>query len=211
MPVQNRIDTESALSHYHSCDSLLYERARAALQSSPRLEVPTPKHPDEYFPTLVRSIVSQQISTKAAASIYATLGRSYALVPQNMANVSQADLQTCGVTKQKAAYISRLAIAWDTLCVHDFPSLSNQEIYDVLIQQYGIGRWTVEMFLLFAMARPDIFSSGDLGLRQQIGRWYSVESTDIAAIEEIASSWAPYRSVATLTLWFYLDNGPVLL
>lgn len=205
------IDSVAALNHLAQADVFMFERVAYACNREPALLLPVPKTPREYFPTLVRSIISQQISTKAAAAIYQRLRSQCTLLPKKISQLSVADLHQCGLTRKKAEYVLALAQNWRTLQVTEFAALSDSDITKRLTQQYGIGVWTAQMFLLFAMARSDVFAIGDLGLRQQVAAWYSVSPNDHTAIEQIAERWSPHRSVASLTLWFHIDNGPVLL
>ena len=197
--------------HYAIVDDLMQQRAAAALAAQPPLAVPQPKLTSEYFPTLVRSIVSQQISTKAAAAIFERLQRTVTLEPHTMHACDPHILRSCGLTKQKSTYVLALAQSWESLEVASFTSLPDAEIVRRLTAVKGIGVWTVQMFLLFALARPDVFAVGDLGLRQAVARWYELDTADQAGIEHVALQWAPHRSLASLTLWFHVDNGPVLL
>ncbi len=207
----NTIDIDQALRHLRTVDSLIYKRATQALEYSPPLQIPKAKPSNYYFATLVRSIVSQQISTKAATAIFQRLNTSISIDPKSISACSQEDLCGHGLTKQKAKYTLHLAKNWRNLKTEEFISLPDEEIVDRLVAQYGIGLWTAQMFLLFAMARSDVFAVGDLGLRQQVANWYEIDPNDINGITQITENWAPHRSLASLTLWFYIDNGPILL
>lgn len=200
-----------ALQHFAETDPCIHAVCESAFASEDPPLLPLPKPVDQYFSTLVNSIVSQQISTKAAAAIYKRLSNSVTLTPAGVQAFNEEVIKSCGVTKQKTRYIKSLAIDWDALQVETFADLSDAEVIARLSACYGIGRWTAEMFLLFAMARPDVFSVGDLGLRQQVSKHYDVSSSNHAAIRDIAAKWSPHRSVASLALWHEIDNGPVLL
>lgn len=200
-----------ALDHFAVADPQMHEICRRAFNADAPPRLPQAKSPRAYFPTLVNSIVSQQISTKAAAAIFARLQEQVPLVPQTVAAIEESVIRECGVTKQKARYIVALADSWPTLAPAEFTSLEDAEIITRLSACYGIGRWTAEMFLMFALARPDIFSVGDLGLRQRVAQHYAVEPGALADIRAIAAVWSPYRTVASLSLWHEIDNGPVLL
>ncbi len=205
------IDTSLALTHLRTADPRMATIVRAAVDASPGVAIPTAKHPDAYFPTLVRSIVSQQISTKAAASVFARLHSAVELHPEAIMQHNDATLRACGLSAQKVRYVRALAAQWSSLGADRFPALADEEIQRRVCACYGIGQWTAEMFLLFAMARPDIFSAGDLGLRQRVATHYDVSSDDARAIAELSERWSPHRSVVSLALWYELDNGPVLL
>lgn len=203
--------TQAALTHFASTDKCMYSLCQHAFASSNPPVWPKSKPATKYFPTLVNSIVSQQISTKAAASIFSRLETAITLTPEQVMIAEEAAVRACGVTKQKARYIVALAKTWPKLQTKQFPALTDQEIINRLSGCYGIGRWTAEMFLLFAMGRPDVFSVGDLGLRQQVAKHYNLPPTAHKQIQNIATHWSPYRSVASLVLWHEIDNGPVLL
>lgn len=207
----NIINVDQSLWHLRTVDSLMHKRAAQALEHSPPLQIPKAKPSNYYFATLVRSIVSQQISTKAAAAIFQRLNTSISIDPKSISACSYGDLCAHGLTKQKAKYTLHLAKNWKNLKTEEFIFLPDEEIVDRLVAQYGVGLWTAQMFLLFAMARSDVFAVGDLGLRQQVANWYEIDPNDINSITLITENWAPHRSLASLTLWFYIDNGPVLL
>ena len=205
------IDVRCALDHFVHTDPLMHSMVRQAAQADTPLLFPNAKPMSDYFPTLVRSIISQQISTKAATSIYDRLRSLCQLKPQSISQLPLCTIQSSGLTSQKAKYIHQLARNWSAIKAEEFVGMSDKAVLDRLTAQYGIGMWTAQMFLLFALARPDVFAYDDLGLRQQVVSWYKLTSEDKETILEISRQWIPHRSVASLTLWFYIDNGPVLL
>jgi DNA-3-methyladenine glycosylase II len=205
------VSTQTALWHFAVNDTRMHDLCRHAFAHTNPPLFPSPKRVADYFPTLVNSIVSQQISTKAAAAIFKRLNEAVTLTPEGVQSTSEETIRNCGVTKQKTRYISQLAQNWPDLHAESFTYSCDAEIITRLRACYGIGTWTAEMFLLFAMARSDVFSVGDLGLRQQVSRHYDVAPTDYAAITNITTYWSPYRSIASLVLWHEIDNGPVLL
>ena len=204
------ISVPAAMRHYAQVDPRLHTCVTALLDIAPPLVIPEAKPVQHYFSTLVRSIVGQQISTKAATAIYETLANNYSIQPAVLANVPADELQSSGLTKQKTRYIQALAKKWSQLDVAEFPTLTDEAITARLTACYGIGAWTAQMFLLFAMSRPDVFAIGDLGLRQQVARWYQIDVCDLVTIRTITDRWSPHRSLAVLALWFAIDNGPVL-
>jgi DNA-3-methyladenine glycosylase II len=165
------------------------------------------------FPTLVRSIVFQQLSGKVARVIYNRLLDAAAngaeLTPQAILKLKPAKLRAAGLSKQKSEYILDLArrthegsVVFET--IHQ---LSDQEVIEHLTAVKGIGVWTAQMFLIFALRRTDILPTGDLGVRMAIRKAYDLrELPKPAEIEEIARSWRPYCSVATWYLWRSLDD-----
>jgi len=164
------------------------------------------------FETLVRSIVYQQLSGRVAAVIF---GRLIALVPgqklspENILKLTPARMRTAGLSKAKTAYIrdlarktARGALKFDTL-----PEMSDHEVIEHLTQVKGIGVWTAHMFLMFALQRPDVLPTGDLGIRTAIRKAYGLNDLPHAKhIEEIAVRWRPYCSVATWYLWRSLEG-----
>lgn len=161
------------------------------------------------FQTLARSIVGQQISVKAAASIF---GRFAALVgkmtPAAVAALSDESLRACGFSGQKVAYVKDLARRFDTGEVKPrrWSRMEDEAIIEELVAVKGIGRWTVEMFLIFHMKRPNVLPVDDLGLRRAMERHYNEGSPlTRAEMRAIATAWTPFCSVATWYLWRSLD------
>jgi DNA-3-methyladenine glycosylase II len=174
------------------------------------------EHSEPSFGTLVRSIVNQQLSGKAAAVI---LGRLIAMLPsgkitpETILKLTPARMRKAGLSKQKTAYIRDLArktlkghVKFETLA-----ELPDHEVIEHLTQVKGIGVWTAHMFLIFALRRPDILATGDLGVRSAIRKAYQLEELPHPQqIEEMAVVWRPYSSVAMWYLWRSLE-GPAQL
>jgi len=164
------------------------------------------------FETLVRSIVYQQLSGRVAAVIF---GRLLALVPgqkltpEGILKLTPARMRKAGLSKQKTLYIrdlahktARGALRFDTLT-----EMSDQEVIEHLTQVKGIGVWTAHMFLMFALQRPDVLPTGDLGVRMAIRKAYALDDLPHAKyIEDMAARWRPYCSVATWYLWRSLEG-----
>jgi len=171
------------------------------------------EHSEPGFSTLVRSIVNQQLSSRVASVI---LGRLTAMLPgaevtpDAILKLTPARMRKAGLSKQKTAYIRDLArrtnkghIKFETL-----PDLTDHEVIEHLTQVKGVGVWTAHMFLIFALRRPDILATGDLGVRSAIRKAYQLEELPLPAqIEELAVAWRPYSSVAMWYLWRSLE-GP---
>jgi DNA-3-methyladenine glycosylase II len=171
------------------------------------------EHRDPSFETLVRSIVYQQLSGKVATVI---LGRLIALLPgskvtpEAILKLTPARMRKAGLSKQKTAYIRDLArktlkghVKFETLA-----GLPDHEVIEHLTQVKGIGVWTAHMFLIFALRRPDILATGDLGVRAAIRKAYQLEELPHPKqVEEMALVWRPYCSVAVWYLWRSLE-GP---
>ena len=164
------------------------------------------------FHTLARSIVGQQISVKAAQSVW---NRFSALVPVvspgPVLKIKAKDLRACGLSERKCEYIFDLARRFidGAVHVHRWPQMSDEEVIADLIQVRGIGRWTAEMFLMFNLLRPDVFPLADLGLRKGIRRAYFKREVSLRTMARLGENWRPWRSVATWYLWRSLDPLPV--
>lgn len=171
------------------------------LARTPPLPVLTPTpHP---FGTLVRSVVGQQLSTQAAASIAARLEDALGGVePEALLRTPPDKLRALGLSWAKVRTVRALADAALSGQV-DFAHLSglpDAAVIDALTPLPGIGRWTVEMFLMFGLARPDVFSFGDLVLRQGLSRLYPHAAPGTAQAAVVAA-WSPYRTLAARVLW----------
>ncbi len=171
----------------------------------------TVKTERDRFSSLTRAIVSQQISGKAAQSIWARL--EDLLAPQGVtaeAIQSQAveDLREAGVSRQKGGYIKDLAsrVATGELQLNLLGRKADEQVIAELTQVKGVGRWTAQMFLIFTLARLDVLPVDDLGVKTAIRNAYGLpELPGAGAIEEIAQPWRPYASVATWYLWQSLE------
>jgi DNA-3-methyladenine glycosylase II len=158
--------------------------------------------------SLVGSIISQQISVKAAAAIEA---RFAALIeadgfpsPEQAIGVPEANLRACGLSAAKTRYVRDLAERWtDGRLPHDrLPAMDDEEVIRELTQVKGIGRWTAEMVLIFSLARPDVLPVDDLGFRNAVQRAYELpERPGAPRVRELGEPWRPFRSAATLYLW----------
>jgi DNA-3-methyladenine glycosylase II len=170
----------------------------------------TGKPKAKYFESIVGSIVSQQISVKAADAVWKKFTKGVGKVtPENLKTRTIDELRTYGVSRQKANYIIKSAEIWETLPVAKFAKMENEEVIAELTKLYGIGRWTAEMFLMFTLARPDVFSMGDWGLLTSIKHNYKLDptkKTHLKKIEKLTAAWAPHRTLASLTLWHHKDN-----
>jgi len=165
------------------------------------------------FTTLARSIVGQQISVKAAQSVWERLGANVGTVsPVSIARARKPTLRKSGLSGQKAAYLKDLASKFldGTLDTTGWHALDDEALIVELTQVKGIGRWTAEMFLMFHLTRPDVLPLADLGLQRAMRLHYNHgRALSIARMRKIGTVWAPWRSVATWYLWRSLDPIPV--
>ena len=165
------------------------------------------------FTTLARSIVGQQISVKAAQSVWERLAAHLGEVsPASMSRVRMPALRGCGLSGQKAAYLKDLAAKFldGTLDAMRWRALDDETLIAELTRVKGIGRWTAEMFLMFHLARPDVLPLADLGLQRAMRLHYNRgRLLSAARMRRIGAVWAPWRSVATWYLWRSLDPIPV--
>jgi DNA-3-methyladenine glycosylase II len=165
-----------------------------------------------YFESLCVAIINQQLSGKAAATIEK---RFKSLFPgdrfpsaRQVLKKSDDKLRTAGLSFQKISYIKSLAKLVDINKINfsKFKNLSDEEIIEILTRVKGIGRWTAEMFLMFCLNRPDVFSHGDLGLKNAIKKWYKLDAkTHAKKYHRLVESWSPHRTTAARYLWASLD------
>lgn len=164
------------------------------------------------FRMLVRSIVSQQISTSAARSIRKRLDRLFAphrMTAQRLAEIKPQRLASVGLSKQKTSYLLDLArkVQGGQVRLRSVGRMNDEEVVHELTQVKGVGRWTAQMFLIFSLGRLDVLPYDDLGIRKAISQIYQLsELPDREVCEEIASPWRPYASVASWYCWRSLDQ-----
>ena len=166
--------------------------------------------------TLMRSIVGQQISVKAAASVWQKIiDLLDEIKPDNVLLSGFENLRSCGLSKQKTQYILNIAEHFKSHNINDESYWNDREfsnIYDELITIKGIGPWTAEMFGMFYLLERDIFPLKDLGILKAINQLYCVDGVPLKIDQVVAISnrWKPYRTVASWYLWRSIDNEAVL-
>jgi len=167
------------------------------------------------FSTLARSIVGQQISVKAAQTVwhrFAALPKK--MTPAHVLRLKVDDMRAAGLSARKVEYLVDLSIQFDAGTVHekDWQAMDDDAIIAELVAIRGIGRWTAEMFLIFYLIRPNVLPLDDVGLINGISQnYFSGESVSRSDAKEVAAAWAPYCSVATWYIWRSLDPLPVLV
>ena len=165
------------------------------------------------FVTLARSIVGQQISVKAAQSVwdkFAVLPRK--MTPANVLKLKVDDMRAAGLSARKVEYLVDLALHFDggLLSTAEWDGMSDDAIIEELVAIRGIGRWTAEMFLIFYLMRPNVLPLDDVGLINGISHnYFSGEAVSRSEAREVSAAWAPYCSVATWYIWRSLDPLPV--
>ena len=171
--------------------------------------------PADVYGALVRSITGQQLSVKAAASIYARLlerfdGRTP--TPEQILADDPEELRAaCGFSRAKVKYLRSLAehVLSGELEIDRLSELGDDEVIRELTAVKGIGEWTAHMFLMFTLHRPDVLPTGDLGVRNAVQRAYGLERPPAPAeLTALAEPWRPHRTAACLLLWHSLDNAP---
>lgn len=166
------------------------------------------------FGLLVRAIISQQISTKAATSIRTKLEgllQPHGIKPEAILDASDALLRSAGLSSSKARSVRDLAdkVHHGHVPLHDLHDADDEEVISRLIPVHGIGRWTAEMFLIFSLGRLDVLPVADLGLRVGVQKQYRLRKLpEKDHLFELAEPWRPYRSIATWYFWRSLGNVP---
>lgn len=174
----------------------------------------TLKRSDDYFGVLVRSIISQQISTQAAKTIFRKLQETFApqpLHPHLILEASEDSLKAAGLSASKQRYLRDLSekLESKTLVLDDVPELDDEAVIQRLLPVKGIGRWTAEMFLMFALGRPDVLPVADLGIIVGVQREYGLKTKpEKEELLEIAEPWRPYRTVGSWYIW--RTFGPIV-
>ena len=158
----------------------------------------------DLFSSLVRCIVGQQVSAKAAATVYLRLeSRLGIITPEAVAKATIEEIQQCGLSTRKAGYIKGIgdAVAGGSLDLAALTALPDEEVIRGLSSLKGIGTWTAEMLLIFCLERPDVVSWGDLAIQRGMIRLYNLETLSREEFERYRRRYSPYGSVASLYLW----------
>ncbi|MBI2771364.1 MAG: DNA-3-methyladenine glycosylase 2 family protein [Burkholderiales bacterium] len=165
------------------------------------------------FTTLARSIVGQQISVKAAQTVWDRFARlPRRMTAGNVLKLKVDDMQAAGLSARKIEYLVDLSLHFDSGAIHAnaWKDMGDEEIITELVGIRGIGRWTAEMFLIFHLMRPNVLPLDDVGLISGISKnYFSGEAVSRSDAREVAAAWAPYCSVATWYIWRSLDPLPV--
>jgi DNA-3-methyladenine glycosylase II len=197
---------KAILTHFKKVDPILFNLA----QKHDQKEVGVPR---EYFASLSRKIVGQQLSVKAAQTIW---GRFESLFPENrvtpeeLLKISDEKIREAGISRPKIGYLKGMAtdILDEKVVLEGLDKLTDEEVITLLTKLKGFGRWSAEMFLMFDLGREDVFSSGDLGLLRAIERHYGLSNPSTEDLEKLAQKWSPYRTYASKILWKSLEKTP---
>jgi DNA-3-methyladenine glycosylase II len=172
------------------------------------------ERPGDAYGTLLRAIVGQQLSSKAAATIYKRvleLFGGHAPTPRQLLKADPDEMRAAGLSRAKVAYLRDLAqhVEEGTLELDRLPELPDEEVAQQLTAIKGLGQWTADMFLIFHLGRPDILPVGDQGIRRAMQVEYGLRKLpDAKRMRQIAKPWQPHRTLACLYLWSSLDNAP---
>jgi DNA-3-methyladenine glycosylase II len=172
------------------------------------------ERPNDAYGALLRAIVGQQLSTKAARTIYlrvVDLFGGSTPTPEQLLDAKEEDLRSCGLSGRKTEYIRDLAahVLSGELELDRLGELGDEEVIEEIVAVRGLGQWTAEMFLMFHLERPDVLSGGDLGIRKAIQVEYGLEEMPTPTrVVEIGEPWRPHRSLASLYLWESLAAVP---
>jgi DNA-3-methyladenine glycosylase II len=196
----------AAMRHLRRADPVMAEMIRGVGPFAIRLE-------KNRFQALVRSIIAQQISGKAARSIWRRVQeatRPRRLTAEVLAGIPSEQLRSLGLSPQKASYVHDLAakVSSGSVRLHRVQRMNDDEVISELIQVKGIGVWTAQMFLIFSLGRLDVFPHDDLGVRMALRRHYGLaDLPDKAQSLSIAARWRPYTTVASWYCWRSLDGN----
>jgi DNA-3-methyladenine glycosylase II len=198
---------EDAYKHFKRADPILYKAARSVQD---RLTPQKLKRTNQaLFASLAESVVSQQLSVKAADTIFTRLTAACggSVTPDSILAASLPKMRKAGLSAAKAKTLKELSKAVKKgLVLSSLRTKSPEEATEALVEIWGIGPWTAEMFLLFGLGHPDIFSPGDLGLVRSIENLYGIKNPSRAKLESITACWSPHRSLACRILWRYRDT-----
>lgn len=179
-----------------------------------RLERRQEERPADAYGALLRAIVGQQLSTKAARTIYLRVLELFGgttPAPEQLLEAGEEDLRAAGLSGRKTEYVRDLAahVISGELELDRLEQLEDEQVIEEIVAVRGLGRWTAEMFLLFHLQRPDVLSGGDLGIRKAVQIEYGLEEMPPPKrVLEIGEPWRPHRSLASLYLWESLAAVP---
>ncbi len=195
------------LKHFKKVDPLLY---RTVQELGGLIEIKI-RHSDDYFQSLCSAIISQQLSGKVADVTFGRFQKLFPnelITPDQLVKIDHEKLRAVGMSNSKARFLRDLAekVIAGEIHLEKLNEMENETVIEELVKVKGIGKWTAEMFLMFSLGREDVFSTGDLGLKNAIKKIYGLETVTEEQLLEISNKWSPYRTYASLILWRSLDN-----
>ena len=210
----NNIVVDATAPHYwaDACKHLM-KKDRVMKRLIPQFGQACLQSRGDAFATLARSVVGQQISVKAAQTVWDRFAKlPEQMTPAQILRLKIDDMRAAGLSTRKVEYLVDLALHFDNGAVHAdaWSGMDDEAIIVELVAIRGIGRWTAEMFLIFHLMRPNVLPLDDVGLINGISKGYfSGEAVSRSDAREVALAWAPYRTVATWYIWRSLDPVPV--
>ena len=201
-------DWTAAEAHLRAADARL---GAVVERIGPCRLVPLGRYPSDSFLTLCKALFSQQISSAVAAVLFARFRGLFPRkrpIPELVLKLTDEQLRSCGLSRQKMAYVRDLAqhFADGRIPLQDFPHMDDEAIIESLTAVHGIGRWTAEMFLMFVLVRPDVLPVDDLGIQKNmaavLGKRHPLKKKRMI---QFAEPWRPYRTVACWYLWRMTD------
>jgi DNA-3-methyladenine glycosylase II len=196
-------DHDTMLAHFSQHDQVIFQLLKK--YGAPELQ--SPYVTEQFFHRLCRAILGQQLSTKVAEVIsnrFDALLPSLPPQPAHVLELTDEQLRGVGLSRAKVTYVRALAtaVAENSVDLERISELGNEAVIEHLIQVKGVGRWTAEMFLMFTLGRPDVFSVGDLGLKTAIIKQYEISPEEyLAFVAEKQTVWQPYRTSVAKLLW----------
>lgn len=195
---------DKALKHFRKVDPIFYEIA-IKIELSKQIKL------DDYFVDLVESIISQQLSGKAADTIFGRFKKLFPgkkITPNRLVRIPDQTIRDAGISWSKIKYIKGIAheIKDKRLNLKNLETQTDEEVINELVKLKGVGVWTAEMFLMFTLNRPDVFSAGDLGLQNAIVKLYKLDGKPSREeLVELSNKWSPHRTIASRILWRSLE------
>jgi len=211
--IQNASDSVAMPAYWEDARKHLIKKDRVMKRLIPQFGQACLQSRGDAFATLARSVVGQQISVKAAQTVWDRFVKlPQQMTPSQVLRLKIDDMRAAGLSARKVEYLVDLALHFDNGKVHvaDWTAMDDEAIIDELVAIRGIGRWTAEMFLIFHLMRPNVLPLDDVGLINGISKsYFSGEMVSRSDAREVAQAWAPYRTVATWYIWRSLDPVPV--
>lgn len=193
-----------ALKHFKKADPVLYEVAV-------KIKLEERSKSTDYFVNLIESIISQQLSIKASDTIFGRFKKLFPkgnITPQNLLKIPDEKIREAGISFSKIKYIKGIAqaIIDKQIALKALEKMPDEEVIIELVKLKGIGLWTAEMYLMFTLGRPDVFSVGDLGLQNAMVKLYKLDPKPKKEILiDISQKWSPHRTTASRVLWKSLE------